>query len=67
MVNNSIFTPFKKHINCESKHFVEKIGHIFLKETIVKKISRIQKITKNKIKIKIKIMIWDEIKQIKKF
>jgi hypothetical protein len=65
MVNNLIFTPFKKHINFESKHFVDKIGHIFLKRNNCEKISRIQKIIKNKIKIK--IMIWDEIKQIKKF
>jgi hypothetical protein len=48
MVNNPIFTPFKKHINCASKHFVDKIGHIFLKETIVKKYQEFKKSQKIK-------------------
>ena len=48
MVNNPIFTPLKKHINCESKHFVDKIGHISLKETIVKKYQEFKKSQKIK-------------------
>jgi len=48
MVKNPIFIPFKKHINCASKHFVDKIGNIFKKETIVKKYQEFKKSQKTK-------------------
>jgi len=53
MVKNPIFIPFKKHINCASKHFVDKIGNIFKKETIVKKYQEFKKSQKTKKKQKL--------------